>query len=130
MCIALPIAFPLCYLNKHTISNICLKVIPDIYCSSRLISSKMLSQYLCQVCKCLLLRNLKLDSINVAGLARRIHSSSNKRSDSESKEQTVQKCETEELPQSTENSNFGRFHIPVMLEEVVNCLSPDRKSVV
>ncbi|NXY09476.1 MET15 protein, partial [Pteruthius melanotis] len=107
-----------------TISNICLKVIPDIYCSSRLISSKMLSQYLCQVCKCLSLLNLKLNSVYVASLARRIHSSSNKLSDSESKEQTVQKCETEELPQSTEKNNFGRFHIPVMLEEVVSCLSP------
>ncbi|NWT81946.1 MET15 protein, partial [Lanius ludovicianus] len=94
----------------------------DIYCSSRLINSKMFSQYLCQVCRCLFLRNLKLDSGKVTGLARRIHSSSNKLSDS--KEQTVQKCETEELPQSTENSNSGRFHIPVMLEEVVNCLSP------
>ncbi|NWV86431.1 MET15 protein, partial [Dasyornis broadbenti] len=96
----------------------------DIYCSSRLISSKMLSQYLCQVCKCLFLRSLKLNSVNVASLARRIHSSSKKLSDSESKEQTVQQCETEELPQSTENSNFGRLHIPVMLEEVVDCLSP------
>ncbi|XP_016154335.1 PREDICTED: probable methyltransferase-like protein 15 [Ficedula albicollis] len=84
----------------------------------------MLSQNLCQVCKCLFLCNLKLNSVNVAGLARRIHSSSKKLSDSESKDQTVQKCETEELPQSTENNNFGRLHIPVMLEEVVNCLSP------
>ncbi|NXC88779.1 MET15 protein, partial [Cercotrichas coryphoeus] len=96
----------------------------DIYCSSRLINSKMLSQNLCQVCKCLFLCNLKLNSVNVAGLARRIHSSSKKLSDSESKEQTVQKCGTEELPQSTENNNFERLHIPVMLEEVVNCLSP------
>ncbi|XP_056349227.1 12S rRNA N4-methylcytidine (m4C) methyltransferase [Oenanthe melanoleuca] len=84
----------------------------------------MLSQNLCQVCKCLFLCNMKLNSVNVAGLARRIHSSSKKLSDSESKEQTVQKCETEELPQSTENNNFGRLHIPVMLEEVINCLSP------
>ncbi|NWW59819.1 MET15 protein, partial [Ifrita kowaldi] len=106
------------------VSSICLKVIPNIYCSSRVINSKMLSQYLCQVCKCLFLRSLKLDSVNVASLARRIHSSSNKLSDSESKEQTVQKCETEELPQSTENSNLGGLHMPVMLEEVVNCLSP------
>ncbi|KAI1232832.1 hypothetical protein IHE44_0006676 [Lamprotornis superbus] len=122
MHIALPIAFLLCYLNKYTISNICLKVIPNI-CSSRLINSKMLPQKLCQVCKCLFLCNLKLNSVNVAGLARRIHSSK-KLSDSESKEQTVQKGETEELPQSTENNNFGRLHTPVMLEEVVNCLSP------
>ncbi|NWV35444.1 MET15 protein, partial [Grantiella picta] len=107
-----------------TVSNICLKVIADIYCSSRLINSKMLSQCLYQVCKCLFLRNLKLNSVNMASFARRIHSSSKKFSDSESKEQTVQKCETEELPQSTENSNFGRLHIPVMLEEVINCLSP------
>ncbi|XP_032919058.1 12S rRNA N4-methylcytidine (m4C) methyltransferase isoform X2 [Catharus ustulatus] len=84
----------------------------------------MLPQNLCQVCKCLFLCNLKRNSVNVSGLARRIYSSSKKLSDSESKEQTVQKCETEELPQSTENSNFGRLHIPVMLEEVVNCLSP------
>ncbi|XP_054683724.1 12S rRNA N4-methylcytidine (m4C) methyltransferase isoform X1 [Grus americana] len=90
----------------------------------RLINSKMLSQCLCQVYKCLFLRNLKLNSINVAALARRIHSSAKKLSDSELKEQTVCKCETEELPQSTENNNFGRLHIPVMLEEVVNCLSP------
>ncbi|NXE90563.1 MET15 protein, partial [Menura novaehollandiae] len=105
-----------------TVSNICLKVIPDIYYSSRLITSKMLSQYLCQVCKCLFLRNL--NSVNVASLARRIHASPKKLSDSELKEQTVQKCETEELPQSKETSNFGRLHIPVMVEEVVNCLSP------
>ncbi|NXP58364.1 MET15 protein, partial [Chloropsis cyanopogon] len=96
----------------------------NIYCSSRLTNSKMLSQNLCQVCKCLFLRNLKLNSVSVAGLARRIHSSSEKLSDSESKEQTVQKCETEDLPQNTENCNSGRLHIPVMLEEVVNCLSP------
>ncbi|NXD54975.1 MET15 protein, partial [Corvus moneduloides] len=102
----------------------------DIYCSYRSINSKMLSQYLCQVCKCLFLRNLKLESVKVASLARRIHSSSNKLSDSESKEQTVRKCETEELPQSTENSNFGRLHIPVMLEEVVNCLSPQPGQVI
>ncbi|NXW34375.1 MET15 protein, partial [Phaetusa simplex] len=85
---------------------------------------KMLSQCLCQVYKCLFLRNLKLNSINVATLAGRIHSSVKKLSDCELKEQAVQKCETEELPQSTENNNFGRLHIPVMLEEVVNCLSP------
>ncbi|NXW56607.1 MET15 protein, partial [Eurystomus gularis] len=90
----------------------------------RLINSKMLSQCLCQVYKCLLLRNLKCNSINVATLARRIHSSEKKLSDCELKEQSIQKCETEELPQSTETSNFGKLHIPVMLEEVVNCLSP------
>ncbi|NWR83251.1 MET15 protein, partial [Furnarius figulus] len=106
------------------VSNICFKITSNIYCSSRLVNSKMLSQYLCQVCKCLFLRNLKLNSVNVDGLARRIQSSSKKLSDCESKEQTAQKCETEELPQSMENSNFGRLHIPVMLEEVLNCLSP------
>ncbi|NXI08871.1 MET15 protein, partial [Irena cyanogastra] len=107
-----------------SISSICSEVIPSIYCSSRLISSKMFSQNLCQVCKCLFLHNLKLSSGNVTGLARRIHSSPAKLCDSESKEQTVQKHETEELPQNTENSNSGRLHIPVMLEEVLNCLSP------
>ncbi|NXS58623.1 MET15 protein, partial [Brachypteracias leptosomus] len=90
----------------------------------RLINSKMLSQCLCQAYKCLFLRNLKLNSINVATLARRIHFSAKKLSDCELKEQTIQKCETEEWPQSTENNNFRRLHIPVMLEEVVNCLSP------
>jgi len=60
----------------------------------------------------------------MATLARRIHSSAKKLSDCELKEETVQKRETEELPPSTENSHFGRLHIPVMLEEVVNCLSP------
>uniref|UniRef100_A0A8C5TS26 Methyltransferase like 15 n=1 Tax=Malurus cyaneus samueli TaxID=2593467 RepID=A0A8C5TS26_9PASS len=84
----------------------------------------MLSQCLCQVCKCLFLRNLKLNSVNMASLARRIHSSSKKLSDSESKEHTGQKCETEELHHNTGNSDFGRLHIPVMLEEVVNFLSP------
>lgn len=117
----MPVAFLLCYLNKCTISNICLRVIPNICCPSRLVNAIMLSQNLYQLCKCLFLHNLKLNSVNVA---RRIHSSSEKRSDSESKEQTGQKCETEELPQNTENSNFGRLHIPVMLEEVVKCLSP------
>ncbi|NXE23821.1 MET15 protein, partial [Ardeotis kori] len=96
----------------------------DIYCLSRLINSKMLSRCLCQVYKCLFLHNLKLDSVNVATLARRIHSSEKKLSDCELKEQTIQKCETEEFPRSTENNDFGRLHIPVMLEEVVNCLSP------
>lgn len=84
----------------------------------------MLSLCLCQVRKCLFLSNFKLNSINVATLARRIHSSAKKLCDSELKEQTVPKCETEELPQSTEDNNFGRLHTPVMLEEVVNCLSP------
>uniref|UniRef100_A0A8D2MX94 Methyltransferase like 15 n=1 Tax=Zonotrichia albicollis TaxID=44394 RepID=A0A8D2MX94_ZONAL len=84
----------------------------------------MVPQNLCQLCKCLFLSKLKLNSVNVAGLARRIHSSSQKLSDSESQEQTVQKCESEELPQNTENSDSGRLHVPVMLEEVVNCLSP------
>ncbi|NXC72408.1 MET15 protein, partial [Anhinga anhinga] len=90
----------------------------------RLVNSKMLSQCLCQVYKCLFLRNIKLNLINVATLARRIHSSEKKLSDCELKEETVQKCETEEWPQCTENNNSGRLHIPVMLEEVVNCLSP------
>ncbi|NXW88520.1 MET15 protein, partial [Alopecoenas beccarii] len=90
----------------------------------RLFSSKMLSRCLCQVHKCLFLSNFKLNSINVATSARRMHSSAKKLSDSELKEQTVPKCETEELPQSTEDNNFGRLHTPVMLEEVVNCLSP------
>ncbi|KAF1573370.1 UNVERIFIED_CONTAM: putative methyltransferase-like protein 15, partial [Eudyptes pachyrhynchus] len=112
------------FLNKPTVLSICFKVIHDIYCFSRLSNSKMLSHCLCQVYKCLFLRNLKLNLINVATLARRIHSSAKKPSDCELKEQTVQKCETEELPQSTENKNFARLHIPVMLEEVVNCLSP------
>ncbi|NXP82464.1 MET15 protein, partial [Ramphastos sulfuratus] len=90
----------------------------------RLINSKMVSQCLCQVYKCLFLHNLKLSSINVTTLPRRICSSAKKLSDSEVKEQTLQKCETEDLPQRTDNSNFGRLHIPVMLEEVVNFLSP------
>ncbi|XP_064921530.1 12S rRNA N4-methylcytidine (m4C) methyltransferase isoform X8 [Columba livia] len=84
----------------------------------------MLSRCLCQVHKCVFLSNFKLNSINVATLARRIHSSAKKLSDSELKEQTVPKCETEEMPPSTEDNNFGRLHTPVMLEEVVNCLSP------
>ncbi|NWR45900.1 MET15 protein, partial [Regulus satrapa] len=87
----------------------------------RLISSKMLPRHLCQ---CLFLRSLKLNSVNVAALASRIHSSWKKLSDSESEEQTGHRWETEELPQGPENKNFGELHTPVMLEEVVNCLSP------
>ncbi|NXY40494.1 MET15 protein, partial [Ceuthmochares aereus] len=90
----------------------------------RLINSKMLSQCLCQVYKCLFLRNLKLNSRNVGALARGIRSSAKKLSDCELKEETIQKHETEELLQRTEENNFGRLHIPVMVEEVVNCLSP------
>ncbi|XP_056209306.1 12S rRNA N4-methylcytidine (m4C) methyltransferase isoform X2 [Falco biarmicus] len=90
----------------------------------RLINSKMLSKYLCQVYKCLFLHNLKLNSVNVSTLGRRIHSSAKKLSDCELNEQIVQKRENKEFPQSTENGHFGRLHIPVMLEEVVNCLSP------
>ncbi|KAM9554320.1 12S rRNA N(4)-cytidine methyltransferase METTL15 isoform 3-T3 [Guaruba guarouba] len=84
----------------------------------------MLSQRLRPFYKSLVLRNLKLNSIDVAALARRIHSSAKKLSDCGLKEQTIQKCETEELPQSMEKHDGGRLHIPVMLEEVVNCLSP------
>ncbi|NXX87603.1 MET15 protein, partial [Centropus bengalensis] len=90
----------------------------------RLINSKMLSHRLCQVCKCLFLHNLELNSINVGTLARRIHSSPEKLSDCELKEETMQNHETEELLQSMEKNSFGRLHVPVMLEEVVNCLSP------
>ncbi|NXA10884.1 MET15 protein, partial [Sapayoa aenigma] len=107
-----------------TVSNICFKVIHNIYCSSRLLGSKMLPHSLCQFYKSLFLRKLKPTSADVAGLARRIQSSTKKLSDCEFNEQTIQKCETEELPQSMENKNFGRLHIPVMLKEVINCLSP------
>ncbi|XP_037257444.1 12S rRNA N4-methylcytidine (m4C) methyltransferase isoform X3 [Falco rusticolus] len=105
-----------CSLRKE--SHCCLKMI------DWLINSKMLSKYLCQVYKCLFLHNLKLNSVNVSTLARRIHSSAKKLSDCELNEQIIQKRENKEFPQSTENGNFGRLHIPVMLEEVVNCLSP------
>ncbi|NXE45157.1 MET15 protein, partial [Casuarius casuarius] len=90
----------------------------------RLTNSKMLSQCLCQVYKCLLLRNLELSSINLVTFTRKICSSVKQLSECELKEETIQKHETEELPQSAENKNFGRLHIPVMLEEVVNFLSP------
>ncbi|NXC47071.1 MET15 protein, partial [Penelope pileata] len=90
----------------------------------RLINSKMLSECLCQVYKHLYLRNLKLNSMNVAALARGMHSSAKRLSEHELKEQTMEKCGIEELPRSRENTNFGRLHIPVMVEEVVNCLSP------
>ncbi|NXG61287.1 MET15 protein, partial [Hemiprocne comata] len=96
----------------------------DIYCFSRLVNSKMLPQCLCQVYKCLFLHNLKLNSVTVATLAKWIHSSEKKLSDCELNKQTIQKRETEELPESTENNNSGGLHIPVMLEEVVNYLSP------
>ncbi|XP_056209307.1 12S rRNA N4-methylcytidine (m4C) methyltransferase isoform X3 [Falco biarmicus] len=105
-----------CSLRKE--SHCCLKMI------DWLINSKMLSKYLCQVYKCLFLHNLKLNSVNVSTLGRRIHSSAKKLSDCELNEQIVQKRENKEFPQSTENGHFGRLHIPVMLEEVVNCLSP------
>ncbi|XP_067152326.1 12S rRNA N4-methylcytidine (m4C) methyltransferase isoform X3 [Apteryx mantelli] len=84
----------------------------------------MLSQCLCQVYKCLLLRNLELSSINVVTFTGRIHSSVKQLSECELKEDTIQRHVTGELPQSAENKNFGRLHIPVMLEEVVNFLSP------
>uniref|UniRef100_A0A8C9L7A3 Uncharacterized protein n=1 Tax=Pavo cristatus TaxID=9049 RepID=A0A8C9L7A3_PAVCR len=79
--------------------------------------------------KCLLLRNLKLNPVKLAVLARRIHSSVKQLSEYKLTEQTTQKSETEELPHSTENKNFGRLHIPVMMEEVVNCLSPQSGQV-
>ncbi|XP_064019915.1 12S rRNA N4-methylcytidine (m4C) methyltransferase [Pogoniulus pusillus] len=84
----------------------------------------MLPQCLYRVCRCLFLHNFKLNAVNVTTLPRRIGSSAKKLSDSEVKEQTLQKCETEDLLQRTDDSNFGRLHIPVMLEEVVNFLSP------
>lgn len=84
----------------------------------------MLPQCLYRVCRCLFLHDFKLNAVNVTALPRRISSSSKKLSDSEVKEQTLQKCDTEDLLQRTADSNFGRLHIPVMLEEVVNFLSP------
>ncbi|NXU57810.1 MET15 protein, partial [Turnix velox] len=114
----------LLFLNKSIVLNVHFEVIIYVYNFSRFINSKMLSQYLCQIYKCLFLHSLKLNSVNMAMLARRIHFSAKELSDCELKEQTIQKCETEELPQNTESNNFGRLHVPVMLEEVVNCLSP------
>uniref|UniRef100_A0A8C3C030 12S rRNA N(4)-cytidine methyltransferase METTL15 n=1 Tax=Cairina moschata TaxID=8855 RepID=A0A8C3C030_CAIMO len=84
----------------------------------------MLSRRLCQVHKCLFLHSVKLNPVKVATLSRRIHSSAERFSDCELKDQAVRKHETEELSQSTESKHFGRLHTPVMLEEVVNCLSP------
>eukprot|EP00076_Gallus_gallus_P040873 XP_025006411.1 probable methyltransferase-like protein 15 isoform X5 [Gallus gallus] len=95
----------------------------DIRYNRRMINSKMLSQCLCQVNKCLL-HNLKLNPIKLAALSRRIHSSVKQLSEYELTEQTTQKSETKKLPDSTENKNFGRLHVPVMMEEVVSCLSP------
>ncbi|NXN99979.1 MET15 protein, partial [Rhinopomastus cyanomelas] len=90
----------------------------------RVINSKMLSPCLRQGYRCMLLCNFKGNSINAALLARKIHSSAKKRFSCDLKEQTIHKHEMEELPQSAANNNGGRLHIPVMLEEVVNCLSP------
>ncbi|XP_003206136.1 probable methyltransferase-like protein 15 isoform X2 [Meleagris gallopavo] len=89
-----------------------------------MINSKMLSQSLSQVNKCLLPCNLKLNPVKLAALSRRIYSSVKQLSEYELTEQTTQKSETKELLHSTENKNFGRLHIPVMVEEVINCLSP------
>ncbi|NXL92351.1 MET15 protein, partial [Alectura lathami] len=110
----------------QSLQSFCLarEIIPNIYCFSRLINSKMLSRCLCQAYRCLFLHNFKMNSINVAALARGIRSSVKQLSENELKEQTVQKHETEELPQSTENKYFGRLHVPVMVEEAVNFLSP------
>uniref|UniRef100_A0A8C3LEE5 12S rRNA N(4)-cytidine methyltransferase METTL15 n=1 Tax=Chrysolophus pictus TaxID=9089 RepID=A0A8C3LEE5_CHRPC len=82
-----------------------------------MINSKMLSQ-------CLLLCNLKLNPVKLAALSRKINSSVKQLSEYELTEQTTHKSETKELLHSTENKNFGRLHIPVMVEEVINCLSP------
>ncbi|KAI6068311.1 putative methyltransferase-like protein 15 [Aix galericulata] len=84
----------------------------------------MLSRRLCQVHKRLFLHSVKPNPVKVATLSRRIHSSAERFSDCELKDQAMQKHETEELSQSTESKHFGRLHTPVMLEEVVNCLSP------
>ncbi|NWJ01299.1 MET15 protein, partial [Crypturellus undulatus] len=91
----------------------------------RLTNSKMLSQCLCKTLhKCLFLRNVEPNSINTVISTRRIHSSVKTFSNCELKEETIQKHETEELPRGTENNNSERLHIPVMVEEVVNFLSP------
>ncbi|XP_042693157.1 12S rRNA N4-methylcytidine (m4C) methyltransferase isoform X1 [Centrocercus urophasianus] len=91
---------------------------------SGMINFKMLSQSLCQVNKCLLLCNLKLNPVKLAVLARRIYSSVKQLSEYDLTEQTTQESETKELLHSTENKTFGRLHIPVMVEEVINFLSP------
>ncbi|XP_052548419.1 12S rRNA N4-methylcytidine (m4C) methyltransferase isoform X1 [Tympanuchus pallidicinctus] len=91
---------------------------------SGMINFKMLSQSLCQVNKCLLLCNLKLNPVKLGVLARRIYSSVKQLSEYDLTEQTTQESETKELLHSTENKTFGRLHIPVMVEEVINFLSP------
>ncbi|NXA49284.1 MET15 protein, partial [Nothocercus julius] len=91
----------------------------------RLTNSRMISQCLCKVLrKCLLLCNLELSSINTVISTRRIHSSVKPFSNCEFKEETKKHHESEELPQGTENNNSERLHIPVMVEEVLNFLSP------
>lgn len=89
----------------------------------------MLSQSLCQVNKCLLLCNLKLNPDKSAVLARRIYSSVKQLSEYDLTEQTTQESETKELLHSTENKTFERLHIPVMVEEVINFLSPQSGQV-
>ncbi|XP_067388157.1 12S rRNA N4-methylcytidine (m4C) methyltransferase isoform X2 [Emydura macquarii macquarii] len=86
-------------------------------------------QYLSQVYKRLLLSSLETSSINVGVWARNIHSSAERLDvtyECGLKEQAMHNHEAQELCQSADDEDCRRLHIPVMVKEVVNCLSPQQ----
>uniref|UniRef100_A0A452GK48 Uncharacterized protein n=1 Tax=Gopherus agassizii TaxID=38772 RepID=A0A452GK48_9SAUR len=89
----------------------------------------VLFRYLCQLYKRLLLSSLETSSINVGIWARNIHSSAERLEvtyDYGIKKQTIYNHEIQKLHQSADDEDYRRPHIPVMVKEVVNCLSPQQ----
>nr|XP_025040851.1 probable methyltransferase-like protein 15 isoform X2 [Pelodiscus sinensis] len=86
-----------------------------------------LFRYLCQVYKQLLPSRLETSSMNVNIWAKKIHSSAKRLEvtyEYEVKEQTMHNHEVQKLHLSADNEDCRRPHIPVMVKEVVNFLSP------
>ncbi|XP_032636564.1 12S rRNA N(4)-cytidine methyltransferase METTL15 [Chelonoidis abingdonii] len=91
--------------------------------------SMVLFRYLFQLYKRLLLSSLETSSINVGIWARNIHSSAERLEvtyDYGIKKQTMYNHEIQKLHQSADDEDCRRPHIPVMVKEVVNCLSPQQ----
>ncbi|XP_043371834.1 12S rRNA N4-methylcytidine (m4C) methyltransferase [Dermochelys coriacea] len=89
----------------------------------------VLFRYLCQLYKRLLLSSLETSSINVGIWARSIHSSAERLEVTYEygiKKQMMHNHEVQKLHQSADDEDCRRPHIPVMVKEVVNCLSPQQ----
>uniref|UniRef100_A0A8C8SXX6 12S rRNA N(4)-cytidine methyltransferase METTL15 n=1 Tax=Pelusios castaneus TaxID=367368 RepID=A0A8C8SXX6_9SAUR len=89
----------------------------------------VLFQYLSKVYKPLLLSSLETGSINVGIWARNIHSSAKRLDEIYEcglEEKAVRNHKAQDLHRSADDGDCRRPHVPVMVKEVVNYLSPQQ----